>query len=280
MSGAHIWAPLPLQQLPPLPQSVLELLQALLTKNPADRPQTPGAVEDRAEVLLRSLPSNSVTASEVARAQSADSSAASVEAQGESTLFGAPVLISYLEPAVGQVREDRFELLEALPEGASGRPFRARERRGRDSRLVTVKFLHPSIYAHQEAAESLKSQFAAVHKFSHDNLLSYFALELGSRPPFLVREWVNGLNFASILRLKGALNAAEITALLEPLPQLLDTLASSGLSLVTVTLYKLWTRLPVELETDGFESWVKNSVPEQWQSRLAFDPLTLRKPGS
>jgi hypothetical protein len=221
-----------------------------------------------------------VTGPEVSQSQSGVSSDVSVEAEGESTLVGAQVLISYLEPAVGQVREDRFELLEALPEGVSGRPFRARERRGRDSRLVTVKFLHPSIYAHEEASESLKNQFAAVHKLSHDHLLAYFALELGSRPPFLVREWVSGLNFASILRLKGALNAAEITALLDPLPQLLDTLASSGLSLVTVTLYKLWARLPAELETNGFESWVKNSVPEQWQSRLAFDPLTLRKPGS
>jgi hypothetical protein len=43
-----------------------------------------------------------------------------------------------------------------------------------------------------------------------NHLLAYFALELGSRPPLLVREWVNGLNLASVLRFKGALNAAEV----------------------------------------------------------------------
>jgi hypothetical protein len=56
----------------------------------------------------------------------------------------------------------------------------------------------------------------------------------------------------------------------------LDTLASSGLSLATVTLYKLWARLPADLETNRFESLVKQSAPEQWRARLAFDPLTLR----
>src|SRR5246127_3181752 len=142
MSGTHIWASLPLRQ---LPQPALELLQSLLAKNPADRPQTPQEVEDRAEALLRSLPSDSVSGSETVRVRSAASSDPSVEPEDRSTLVGAPALISYLEPAVGQIREDRFELLESLPEGVTGRLFRARERRGSDSRLVAVKFLHPSI---------------------------------------------------------------------------------------------------------------------------------------
>src|SRR5260221_5080025 len=60
VSAAHIWAPLPLEQLPPLPEADLELLESLLAKHPADRPQTPGALEDRVETLLHSLPSDSV----------------------------------------------------------------------------------------------------------------------------------------------------------------------------------------------------------------------------
>jgi hypothetical protein len=200
-----------------------------------------------------------------------------VEREGESTLVGAPVLISYLEPAVGQIREDRFELLEALPEGVSGRLFRASERRGHDSRLVAVKFLHPSIYAEQELREALEEQFAAIHKLSHDHLLAYFALEIGSRPPFMVREWVNGLNLSAVLRLKsGVLGSPETAVLLDPLPDLLDTLASSDLSLVTVNLFKLWVRLPPELEDSSFQSWVKQSTPDYWKDRLALDPLSLR----
>jgi serine/threonine protein kinase len=219
VSAAHIWAPLPLQQLPPLPQPVLELLQSLLAKNPADRPQTPEEVEDRAEALLRSLPADSVSGSEAPlQFQSAAFSDASSEPEENSTLIGAPVLISYLEPAVGQLREDRFELLESLPEGASGRLFRARERRGSDSRIVAIKFLHPSIYAEEEATESLRTQFAALQKLTLDYLVRYFALELGSEAPFLVREWVQGLPLTGVLRLKaGTLTLSEISALLEPL---------------------------------------------------------------
>ncbi|MBV8225814.1 MAG: protein kinase, partial [Verrucomicrobia bacterium] len=276
VSGAHIWAPLPLQQLPPLPQAVLELLQSLLAKNPADRPQTPGEVEDRAEALLRSLPSDVVSDSAAVQGQPAASSDASLEPAG-STLVGAPVLISYLEPAVGHIREDRFELLESLPEGVSGRLFRARERRGSDSRIVAIKFLHPSICAQEDAAESLRTQFAALQKLTLDHLLRYLALELGSQPPFVVREWVQGLPLTGVLRLKaGTLNPAEVSILLEPLSGLLDALASSGLSLVTVRLSKLWVRFPPDLEPAKFESWVKRATAQDWDSRLALDPLSLR----
>jgi len=277
VSAAHIWAPLPLQQLPPLPEAVLDLLKSLLAKNPADRPRTPGELEDRAEALLRSLPSDSVSDSEAIKVQATAFGDGSVGPEADSTLIGAPVLVSYLEPVTGQIRGDRFELLESLPEGVSGRLFRARERRGSDSRIVAVKFLHPSICAQEEAAESLKTQFAALQKLTLDPLIRYFALELSSKPPFLVREWVQGIPLTGVLRLKsGTLNRAEISALLKPLPGLLDALASSGLSIITVRLSKLWARLPPDLEPAKFESWVKQANAQDWDSRLALDPLSLR----
>ena len=200
VSGAHVWAPLPLQLLPPLPEAILELIQSLLAKDPADRPQTPGEVEDRAEELLRLLPSDVVSGSNTVQAQPA--AGASFEGDVNSTLIGGPVLNRYLEPAAGQIREDRFELLEAVPEGVSGRLFRARERRGSESRMVAVKFLHPSICAQEEAAQSLTAQFAALQKLTLDYLVRYFALELGSDPPFLVREWMQGIPLTGVLRLR------------------------------------------------------------------------------
>jgi serine/threonine protein kinase/Tfp pilus assembly protein PilF len=277
VSGSHLFAPLPLAELPPLPQPVLELLQSLLAKSPADRPQTPAEVEDRVQTLQRTLPSEPTAAQPAATGPVEAAEAEAAAPDPSATLVGAEVLSSYLEPAIGQIRDDRFELLESLPEGVSGRLFRAREHRGRDSRLVAVKFLHPSICAQEEAAEALKNQFAALHKLSHEHLLAYFALEIGSRPPFLVREWVNGLNLSAILRLKGGvLESPQTAVLLDPLPELLDTLASSGLSLVMVSLFKLWVRLPPELEESRFDSWVKQSPPDQWKHRLALDPLSLR----
>ena len=101
-------------------------------------------------------------------------------------------------------------------------------------------------------------------------------MEIGSRPPFLVREWVNGLNLASILRLKeGTLGFPETAVLLDPFPELLDTVASSGLSLVMVSLSNLWVRLPPELE--DFDPWVKLNAPDHWKDRLALDPFSLRR---
>jgi serine/threonine protein kinase len=277
VSGAHVWAPLPLQQLPSLPQPILELLRSLLAKNPEDRPQTPGEVEDRVEELLRLLPSDVVSGSNTVQTPPAAAGDASFEGGGNLTLIGAPVLNRYLEPAAGQIQEDRFELLEAVPEGVSGRLFRARERRGSESRMVAVKFLHPSICAEEEAAQSLRTQFAALQKLTLDYLVRYFALELGSAPPFLVREWMQGIPLTGVLRLRaGTLTGAEVSTLLEPLPGLLDALASSGLSLIIVGLRKLWTRFPSDLEPAKLETWVKQATARDWDSRLALDPLSLR----
>ena len=272
VSGAHIWAPLPLQQLPPLPEAVLQLLKCLMAKKPEDRPQTPGEVEDRAEALLRSLPTDAVN-----NPSAAQSPSATLPQPDENlTLVGAPVLASYLGPAAGQIREDRFELLESLPEGVTGRIFRARERRGNDTRIVAVKFLHPSICEEQEATESLKTQFTALQKLTLDHLLRYLALEVDSKPPFLVREWVQGIPLTGVLRLKaGTLSHDEVSVLLEPLPALLDALASSGLSLITVRLSKLWIRLP-DFEPANLETWVKEAKAQDWNGRLALDPLSLR----
>jgi tetratricopeptide (TPR) repeat protein len=278
VSAAHIYAPPPIQELPPLPEPVVELLKALLAKNPADRPQTPAELEDRIQLLLGALPADPQPDHRPeSKADQRNQEVTLIPPETASTLIGAPVLISYLEPVVGQLREERFELLEALPEGVSGRLFRAREHRGNDSRTVALKFLHPSICAEEDAVESLKNQFAALHKLSHEHLLAYFALEIGTRPPFLVREWVHGLNLFALLRIKGgALELAETAVLLDPLAELLDTLASSGLSLVMVSLPKLWVRLPPELTEPRFGSWVKQSAPDGWKDRLALNPLGLR----
>jgi serine/threonine protein kinase/regulator of sirC expression with transglutaminase-like and TPR domain len=275
VSGAHIYAPPPIKELNSLPVPVVELLETLLSKNPVDRLQTPAELHDRIQDLLVSLPAES--ASDPVQPAPAVGEPNPTAADPSTTLIGAPALLSYLEPTVGQMREDRFELLESFPEGVSGRLFRARERRGSEARIVAVKFLHPSICAQQEAAESLKTQFAALQKLTLDHLVRYFGLEIGAEPPFLVHEWVHGIPLTGLLRLKaGILTPPEVAFLLEPLSGLLDALASSGLSLIAVRLSKLWTRVPPDLETAKLETWVKQTTPRDWDSRLALDPLSLR----
>jgi hypothetical protein len=180
VSAAHIHVAPPIQELPPLPEPVVELLKALLAKNPADRPQTPAELEDRIQALLGALPADpQPDHPPESKADQRNQEVTLIPPETASTLIGAPVLISYLEPAVGQIREERFELLEALPEGVSGRLFRAREHRGDDSRTVALKFLHP---VHLQRRGSHRSAQSPVCRLSQAfERTSAGLLRLGNR---------------------------------------------------------------------------------------------------
>src|ERR1700678_1013003 len=212
VSGSHLFQEPPFEALPPIPQmppGVIELLKSLLAKDPGKRPQTPAELEDRVEEFLRTLPADATAPSSVpglhgetvALPESGDE-------LGLQTLVGSPVLSSYLAPAVGQTREERFHLLEELREGVSGRLFRAREARGDTAREVGLKFLHPSIVSDDEKQTLLREQFDRVASLAIDHLVAHYSLELSAQPPFLVREWLNGFSFTALLRWKQTLSAA------------------------------------------------------------------------
>ncbi|HTD17181.1 MAG TPA: tetratricopeptide repeat protein, partial [Chthoniobacterales bacterium] len=275
VSGSHLFREPPFGDLPELPPSVIELLKSLLAKDPAERPQTPGELEDRVEELLRSIPADSgIQPSEIASANAPVP--ASESELGMQTLIGSPVLSSYLAPATGQTREDRFHLVAEQREGVSGRLFRAREDRGGTSREVGLKFLHPSIVSDADNRKLLAEQFERVRSLSIDHLVAHYSLELDSQPPFLVREWLNGFSFSALLRWRQSVPVQELIALLAPLPALLDQLSEHSLALIEVGLGKIFLAFPPEVPSETFAVLAKRPPDGLRQAKLKLNPLSLR----
>jgi serine/threonine protein kinase/tetratricopeptide (TPR) repeat protein len=275
VSGSHLFREPPFTDLPQLPPPAIELLKSLLAKDPVERPQTPAELEDRVEELLRSLPADSgVQSSEIASATTPVP--ASGTDLGMQTLIGSPVLSSYLAPAAGQTREQRFHLVEELREGVSGRLFRAREDRSGASREVGLKFLHPSIVSDAENRRFLSEQFDRVHSLAIDHLVAHYSLELQAQPPFLVREWLNGFSLSALLRWKQSLPMQELITLLAPLPALLDQLSEHPLALLEVGLGKIFLAFPPEVAPASFPVLAKSSSDGLRQAQLKLNPLSLR----
>jgi serine/threonine protein kinase/tetratricopeptide (TPR) repeat protein len=277
VSGSHIFQEPPFDTLPPLPPSVIELLKSLLAKDPGSRPQATAELEDRVEEFLRTLPADSTAPSSVPTLHGETIALPeSGDELGLQTLVGSPVLSSYLAPAVGQTREERFHLLEELREGVSGRLFRAREARGDTAREVGLKFLHPSIVSDDEKQTLLREQFDRVASLAIDHLVAHYSLELSAQPPFLVREWLNGFSFTALLRWKQTLSAKELIKLLAPLPALLDQLSKHSLALTEVSLGKIFLAFPPEIAPETFPVLAKRSGDELLSGQLKLNPLSLR----
>jgi len=277
VSGSHIFQEPPFDTLPPLPPSVIELLKSLLAKDPGNRPQAPAELEDRVEEFLRTLPADSTAPSSVPALHGETVALPESGTDlGLQTLVGSPVLSSYLAPAVGQTREERFDLVEELREGVSGRLFRAREARGDTSREVGLKFLHPSIVSDDEKQTLLREQFDRVASLAIDHLVAHYNLELGAQPPFLVREWLNGFSFSALLRWRQTLSAKDLIKLLAPLPALLDQLSKHSLALTEVSLGKLFLAFPPEIAPETFPVLAKRSDDELLSGQLKLNPLSLR----
>jgi serine/threonine protein kinase/tetratricopeptide (TPR) repeat protein len=275
VSGSHLFREPPFANLPQLPPAVAELIKSLLAKDPANRPQTPAELEDQLEELLRSLPADSgVQPSEAASGNTP--AAASGSDLGMQTLIGSPVLSSYLAPAAGQTREERFQLVEELREGVSGRLFRARENQGSASREVGLKFLHPSIVSDADNRKLLSEQFERVRSLSIDHLVAHYILELDAQPPFLVREWLNGFSLSALLRWKQSVPVQELVRLLAPLPALLDRLSGHSLALTEVGLGKIFLAFPPEVTSASFPVLAKSPPDGLRQAQLKLNPLSLR----
>jgi tetratricopeptide (TPR) repeat protein/serine/threonine protein kinase len=275
ISGSHLFQEPPFTNLPQLPPAVLELIKSLLSKDPANRPQTPAELEDRVEELLRNLPADSgVQPSEATSGNTP--AAASGSDLGMQTLIGSPALSSYLAPAAGQTREERFQLVEELREGVSGRLFRARENRGSASREVGLKFVHPSIVSDADNRKLLSVQFERVRSLSIDHLVAHYSLELDAQPPFLVREWLNGFSLSALLRWKQSVPVQELVALLAPLPGLLDQLSEHSLALTEVGLGKIFLAFTPEVTPASFPVLAKSPPDGLRQAQLKLNPLSLR----
>jgi tetratricopeptide (TPR) repeat protein/serine/threonine protein kinase len=256
---------------------VIELLKKLLAKDPVNRPQTPAELEDRVEELLRSIPAD-LPASPAEAAQTGQN--APVQKSGDDTglrtLIGSPILSTYLAPAAGQNKEERFQLIQELREGVSGRLFRAREARGETSREVGLKFLHPSIVSDAEKQKLLREQFDRVSNLPLEHLVAHYSLELSAQPPFLVREWLNGFSLSALLRWKQVLTAKELIKLLAPLPELLDQLAKHSLALTEVSLAKIFLAFPPDIASETFPALAKRPIEGLQYGQFKLNPLSLR----
>jgi len=101
-------------------------------------------------------------------------------------------------PAVGDIFEDRYELLEQLGSGAIGTVFKARQIDA--DRLVALKFLHAQVVVDEEFKQRFLLEARALSRVSHPNIVQIYHMGMSKHDvPFLVMELIDGLPLRKVI---------------------------------------------------------------------------------
>ena len=100
----------------------------------------------------------------------------------------------------------QYLLLESLGEGGMGRVFKARHRRMR--RVVALKFIHKHLLTDPRAVQRFYREIEAVARLSHPNIATAFDAGEIDGTHYLVTEYVEGVDFRTLLQRYGPLSVA------------------------------------------------------------------------
>jgi len=280
--------PPPFEQLVQTPEPVIALLRRMLEKKPEDRFQTPEELQEAIEKAAAQIsadfdavaqpivpePADQLTSAEpIGQAQDQPVRQAQDEDKLPVQAPDSHLLDDYLEVEVGALVANRYRLVAEEREGNGGRLFRAQDEPAKPGQpsAVALKLLHPGITGDPTLLNLLESEIDVIHQATHPQLVRYYALERTG--PCLIREWVHGFLVYDLLRWRRALNAAELSLLIDRLAATLDFVAGKGLGLVDVSVRKLLIECPPSVRE--FESLAKGDARGWAECTLKLNPLSL-----
>ena len=108
---------------------------------------------------------------------------------------------------IGQLLDDRYEILEVIGIGGMAVVYKARCHRL--NRLVAVKILKEEHMQDQEFRERFRGESQAVAMLSHPNIVSIYDVSSSPEAEFIVMELIDGISLKQYMQRKGVLNWKE-----------------------------------------------------------------------
>jgi uncharacterized protein len=282
---AQVVKPPPFEQLAPVPQPVIAILERMLRKDRNERFQTPDELQEAVEAAAATLASEFGAVPERLEAEAGKTpweaqAEPAMERQAEPVLLTAPaspLFDMYLAVEAGALAAKRYRLVSEEREGNGGRLFHAKDERataGQPSEVV-LKLVHPGIAADPALLDLLENEIGVIRQATHPHLVRYWRMELDTPGPWLVRDWVHGFLLFDLLRWRQSLSADELLELLGPLASAVDFVSSQGLRLVDVSVRKILVACPPEITPDKFPEFARGDARAWSRCRLLLNPLSL-----
>jgi serine/threonine-protein kinase len=129
-----------------------------------------------------------------------------------SNLVAAKLLTPYqanaiMEGRLGDLRIGNYQILERLGGGGMGVVYKARHQRMK--RVVAIKVLSAEIASEPALIKRFQREVEIIARFTHPNVVMAFDADEAEQGPFLVMEFVNGVDLAREVIEHGALSVAD-----------------------------------------------------------------------
>ena len=108
---------------------------------------------------------------------------------------------------IGQLLDDRYELLEVIGTGGMAVVYKARCHRL--NRLVAVKVLKDEFSGDEEFRRRFRAEGEAVAMLSHPNIVQVFDVSASDNAYYIVMELIDGISLKQYMEVKGILNWKE-----------------------------------------------------------------------
>lgn len=128
----------------------------------------------------------------------------------------------------GNVLAARYELIEQLAEGLLFQVYRARDLTR--ARVVTLKALRAPYAQNRPLLDTLQMTLDARKRLRHPNLPELYEADLESQPPFLVEEFVRGLDLATRIRRTAPFTVPIAVEIMIGIVEGLQTIHAAGLT--------------------------------------------------
>lgn len=134
---------------------------------------------------------------------------------------------STYDPLVGQVLDDRYEILAKLARGGMATVYRARDQRL--TRTVAVKVMRTDLGEDDEFAAKFDREARAAATLNHPAVVGVFDQGTALGRPYIVMEFVEGETLRRVISREAPLSPVDALELLEPIVSALACAHESGL---------------------------------------------------
>ena len=108
---------------------------------------------------------------------------------------------------IGQLLDDRYELLEVIGTGGMAVVYKARCHRL--NRLVAIKILKDEFSGDEEFRRRFRAEGEAVAMLSHPNIVQVYDVSSSDSANYIVMELIDGISLKQYMEVKGVLNWKE-----------------------------------------------------------------------